>query len=60
MKYKVGDKVIVTSGKLEGRVGTVVEIEHIDGGITVSVDIPSWGVYVHDSFYFEYLETKNY
>ena len=52
--FLVGDEVMVTHGKLKGRIGTVTDIEKTeDGEYTVSVDIPEHGVYVQDMSYFK-------
>lgn len=49
--FRIKDKVEVISGILKGRTGVVEDIEYClgDFGYTVSVDIPNYGSYVHDS-----------
>ena len=55
--FRIGDEVEVVSGKFKGRTGIVEDIEY-EEGYTVSVNIPDYGIYVHDSSYFGRIEKK--
>lgn len=60
MNYWVGDKVIVVAGKFKDRIGRVTQIElNPEGGFTVCVDIPDYGIFVHDSSYFSFLSSPD-